>query len=130
MIETPVTTALRNLRKSAGVGLREMARRLGVSQNTYGHYENPERFKDPYLPMHMAKRFADALEPDGVPRDAILALAGAGSNEPLTTVGLDARLAGLSEDRRHKVLLYLAEQEALHALEKPQPNLDSDTEDP
>lgn len=130
MIERPVTSALRGLRKSAGVGLREMARRLGVSQNSYGHYENPERFKDPYLPMHMAKRFADALEPNGVPREAVLALAGAGSGEQLTAEGLDARIANLPEERRQKVLLYLAEQEALHALEGRQPDPDSDKEEP
>lgn len=130
MIERPVTLALRALRKSAGVGLREMARRLGVSQNTYGHYENPERFKDPYLPMHMAKRFADALEQDGIPREAILALAGAGSEERLTSEGLDARLANLSEERRQKVLQYLAEQESLHALDRPQPDPDSEAEGP
>lgn len=107
-----------------------MARRLGVSQNSYGHYENPERFKDPYLPMHMAKRFADALEPNGVPREAVLALAGAGPSEELTAEGLDARIANLSEERRQKVLQYLAEQEALHALDGPQRDPDSEAQEP
>lgn len=113
MIEKPVTQQLRELRDGAGVGIREMARRLGIAPNSYTHYENPERFKDPYLPMHQAVKFADALEPSGVPREAVLALAGA--SDQITAEALDARLSRLAPIRRQKVLQYLADQEALEA---------------
>lgn len=116
MNEKPVTQALRELREGAGVGVREMARRLGVSPNSYTHYENPERFKDPYLPMHQAERFADALAESGVPRESVLTLAGVA--DTITSEGLDSRLAKLSAARRAKVLQYLADQEILHAQEK------------
>lgn len=117
MREKPVTQALKDLRTGAGVGVREMARRLGVSPNSYTHYENPERFKDPYLPMHQAERFADALAESGVPKEAVLALAGA--RDKITSEELDSRLAKLPAERRAKVLQYLAEQEILHAQETP-----------
>ncbi|MBM3605102.1 MAG: helix-turn-helix transcriptional regulator [Alphaproteobacteria bacterium] len=113
MTDKPVTLALKELREGAKVGVREMARRLGVSPNSYTHYENPDRFKDPYLPMHMAIRFAEALAPDGVTSEAVLALAGA--SEGVTAESFDARLAKLPPSRQQQVLQYLADQEALHA---------------
>ncbi|GEK69260.1 helix-turn-helix domain-containing protein [Paracoccus denitrificans] len=125
MSDQQVTYALRALREGAKVGVREMARRLGISPNSYTHYENPNRFKDPYLPMHWAERFADALEPDGVPRDAVLALAGV-SDVP-SEESLDARLSKLPADRRQRVLQYLADQEALH--ERENPARDADTKE-
>lgn len=66
--------------------------------------------------MHWAVRFADALEINGVPREAVLELAGA--NQHPTVEGLDARIANLPADRQLKVLQYLADQEALHAQDK------------
>lgn len=122
MREKPVTQELKEIREGAGVGIREMARRLGVSPNSYTHYENPERFKDPYLPMHQAERFADALAQSGVAREAVLALAGA--LEPLNAEALDARLSRLPPSRRQKVLQYLADQEALEAQGKQEPGVD------
>lgn len=113
MDDKPVALALREIRLGARVKLREMARRLGVSVNSYSHYENPARFKDPYLPMHMAEKFADALAAEGVPRETVLRLAGA--TEQVTGNEFDARLARLSPTAREKVLQYLADQELLHA---------------
>lgn len=66
---------LKSIREAAGVGLREMARRTGMSSSTYAHYENPNRFKDDYLPLKMAHMFANALRPEGV-ADEVLKLAG------------------------------------------------------
>jgi transcriptional regulator with XRE-family HTH domain len=116
MTSKPVTHALKELREGAKVGVREMARRLGISPNSYTHYENPDRYKDPYLPMQWAIRFADALEPSGVPREAVLALAGA--PDTVTAESFEARLARLSLARQQQVRQYLADQEALHAQEQ------------
>lgn len=124
----PVALALREIRLSAHVKLREMARRLGVSVNSYSHYENPARFKDPYLPMHMAEKFADALGPEGVPRETILALAGA--REPVTGDELEARLSRLPAQSREKVLQYLADQELLHAQAQQSHASDKPEEEP
>lgn len=128
MHEKAVTQALRELREGARVGVREMARRLGVSPNSYTHYENPERFKDPYLPMHWAEKFADALEKDGVPRDAVLALAGV--TDDVSADSLDGRLARLPAPRRQNVLQYLIDQEALAAQERQEPDHDTRAAEP
>lgn len=77
MIDEPVTEALKAIRTQSGVGVREMARRLGVSPSTYAHYESPDRFKARFLPMEEAIRFADALDLKGPARDRLMALAGA-----------------------------------------------------
>lgn len=84
--------------------MREMARRLNIAPNSYTHYENPSRFKDAYLPMEWAAKFADALEVSGIDRNRVLALAGAAELAGPTTI--DARAAGLSP-RRYEVLLSL-----------------------
>lgn len=68
----------------AKVGVREMARRLGVSASTYSHYEDPRRFKDQFLPMSKAIEFADALETSGVQRGMVLSLAGAQDDSDAT----------------------------------------------
>lgn len=128
MEKTPVTKALREIREEAKVGLREMARRLGVPPNTYSHYENAERFKAPYLPMQMAINFAKALAPEGIAPERVLALAGHGDGA--TAENFDERLANLSPDRREKVLQYLADQEALHAQAELEPGRELFWEDP
>lgn len=128
MNDKPVALQLREIRLGARVKLREMARRLGVSVNSYSHYENPERFKDPYLPMHMAERFATALEPDGVSRDSVLALAGAGQS--VSGDEFEARLARLSPEGRQKVLQYLSDQELLHAQGKQSVSTGTREEEP
>ena len=61
-----VPTRLKRVRKNAGMGLRQMARALEMPPSSYGHYEDPGRFKDPYLPMEIAIRIADILEKKGV----------------------------------------------------------------
>jgi len=116
MADEQVTSALRALRKNAGVGVREMARRLGVSPNSYTHYENPDRFKEPYLPMAWAIRFADALEPSGVDRGAIIALAGADREEEASD--LEARILQLSDRRQAMLLQLLSDLEAAEAVDR------------
>lgn len=114
MIEKPVTQRLKDLRTGANVGVREMARRLGMSAPaSYTHYEDPKRFKAKYLPLEWAEKFAAALEVDGVPRESVLALAGV--SEGISGDEFEARLAKLSPSGREKVLQYLADQELLHA---------------
>lgn len=117
MDDEPVTKALRDLREEAKVGVREMARRLGMSSpSSYAHYEDPNRFKDPYLPMAWAQRFADALEPSGINRARVIALAGVVNADPSET--LDARLARLSRRRHDMVLSLLADLEAAEAADQ------------
>lgn len=104
MSDQPVTVRLKAIRVEAGVGTREMARRLGISTSTYTHYENPARFKGQYLPMEWAIRFADALEPEGVDRALVIGLAGASHSADGDTI--DDRVAKLSK-RRHEMILDL-----------------------
>lgn len=110
MSDRSVTERLRAIRTEAGVGTREMARRLGVSSSTYTHYENPSRFKGRYLPMEWAIRFADALEPEGVERQQIIALAGASRAEESESI--DSRIARLSARRGEMILQLLQDLEA------------------
>lgn len=114
MNDQPVTAALKTLRLEAGVGLREMARRLGMSSpSSYSHYEDPARFKDDYLPMAWAIRFADALEPSGMDRQRVIALAG--SDPGMGQDAVDARLARLSPHRRRMMMDLLKDLEAAEA---------------
>jgi phage repressor protein C with HTH and peptisase S24 domain/DNA-binding XRE family transcriptional regulator len=56
---------LKALRESTGLSIREIAQRIGVSASSYQHYENPERFKKPFLPYEFAWNVAQALKPEG-----------------------------------------------------------------
>jgi transcriptional regulator with XRE-family HTH domain len=113
MSEYTVTHALRELRTRAKVSLREMARQLGKSTGGYGHYEDPSRFKDPYLPMQLALEIAAILERHGVKREEVIALAGADAFADAESV--DARVSKLSPERRRRFLDYLADLEAAEA---------------
>ncbi len=70
-----VTASLKKLREAAGLSVREMARRVGMSPSGYSHYESPSRFKSDYLPMAEAINFSAALEESGIARDDVMALA-------------------------------------------------------
>jgi len=127
MQRQPVTEALKELREAAGVGVREMARELGMSSPaSYKHYEDPKRFKAPYLPMAMAQRFAEVLETHGSSKDKVLSLAGA---EPLAThddESIEARMARLSPGRQHILHALLSDLEAAEAAEKARPGKSPD----
>lgn len=56
-----VPTRLKRLRESAGLSIRALAELLGRSGSGYAHYERPDRFKDPFLPMDLAQDLARAL---------------------------------------------------------------------
>lgn len=72
MIEAPpVATQLKSIRESAGVSVREMARRLEMSPSSYKHYENPDRFKGRYLPQDLAQRMADAIKDEASALDIL-----------------------------------------------------------
>ena len=58
----PIATQLKRIRERSKVSMREMARRLGKSSSSYAHYENPERFKDKYLPYELAQQVARNLD--------------------------------------------------------------------
>lgn len=85
---TDIPRRLKQLRELAGLSVREMARRVGMSSSGYSHYENPARFKEATLPMAQAKLIAEAMHGTAVTPDAIMELAGIPStNAPITTRG-------------------------------------------
>ena len=75
-----VTSALRLLRKRAGLTIQQIAKVVGFRNgSSYQHYESPRLFKRKYLPLEVAERFADALEGRGEPpiqRSEVYSLAG------------------------------------------------------
>jgi len=75
-MDIEVTEALKKLRDRAGISVREMARRVGLSSSGYSHYESPARFKAPVLPLQEAQRFARALQPEGIGESEVMALTG------------------------------------------------------
>lgn len=58
------------------LSVRKMAAALDVPPSTYAAYEDPAKFKKPILPLDLAKRIADILEPYGIARNEVLGLAG------------------------------------------------------
>lgn len=76
---------IKDLRTRANVSVREMARRVGMSPSGWGHYEDPRRFKGPYLPVDMAELIVAALERDGIDAAEVWDLTGAQSGEPATS---------------------------------------------
>lgn len=66
---------LKEIRERGGVGVREMARRCGMSPSSYRHYESPDRFKATFLPLRQARIFASALSEEGLSEE-VMALAG------------------------------------------------------
>ena len=101
--ETPVALRLKATREAAGVGLREMARRVGKSPSSYGHYEDPERFKSRFLPLDLAQSFGSALRREGR-EEEILALAGVGNEAsilgPVQVVGSNGQHPPAMRDRK------------------------------
>lgn len=78
----PIAQKLREIRTAAGVGVREMARRMGISPSTYQHYENPKLFKNKFLPLEFAQTFSNAIgDPDAV--KSVLKLAGVDFNQSI-----------------------------------------------
>ncbi len=116
MIEEPVPLRLKRIREAARVGLRKMARELDLPHSSYGHYEDPNRFKEPFLPMDFAMRVAGVLERHGVDRSVILALAGAAVDAST----IDARLQAISARRQQMLLDLLADLEAAEAYYREQ----------
>lgn len=83
MTEKNVASELKHIRTSAGVSLRKMAEALGMAPSSYAHYENPERFKSPFLPMNIAVKISKLLQETGK-RDLaeeVIILAGAGKSD-------------------------------------------------
>jgi transcriptional regulator with XRE-family HTH domain len=80
---TEVTRRLKELRERAGLSVRAMAQRVGMSSSGYSHYETPSRFKDHYLPMAVAMQIARALDGTQVHPDEVMDLAGSTATAPL-----------------------------------------------
>ena len=117
MSEPHVPAALKAIRTRAKVGVREMARRLGMpGPSSYAHYEDPKRFKDAFLPLELTMRIADALDGTCVNRDEVLALAGSVHLPSPETI--EARMSRLSADRQRRFREYLADLEAAEAADQ------------
>jgi SOS-response transcriptional repressor LexA len=67
---------LKALRKRGGLSVRKMAAALDMAASTYAAYEDPAKFKKPIIPLDFAKKIASVLEPLGVSKNEVMALAG------------------------------------------------------
>lgn len=94
MFSNDIPHRLKALREAAGLSIRAIAHELGKSSSGYAHYENPERFKDQFLPMQLARDIARVLATRGVPADQVMALAGGRAGDALH----QDRTAGFAED--------------------------------
>lgn len=81
-----VPRRLKELRERAGIPVRTMAQRVGMSSSGYSHYETPSRFKDHYLPMTVAIQIAKAFAGTAVDPDEVMQLAGSTTVPP--SIGL------------------------------------------
>lgn len=74
----PVTARLKELRNRAApkLSVRGMATALGIPPSSYAAYEDPAKFKKLALPIDLARRIADVMEPLGIPRADVMELAG------------------------------------------------------
>ena len=72
MAET-IGRTLKALRNRAGLSSRAVAERLGMPASTYQKYE--DRYRRPYLPLHLVAKLVQALRPEGIPADEIWQLA-------------------------------------------------------
>jgi transcriptional regulator with XRE-family HTH domain len=77
MDKLPIALQLKAIREKADVSIRTMAERVGKPASSYAHYENPKNFKAEFLPLNLARSFADALRPEGF-SDDVMRLAGVG----------------------------------------------------
>lgn len=132
MTKHDLPTEIKSLREDARIGLREMARELGMSPNGYRHYEQPERFKDPYLPMDLALRMAKVFEDKGADPAPILSLAGPADAQSTHTESVAERYRRLSPKRQRLVEALLTAMEEAEAAgpENPRSATDDPREDP
>lgn len=75
--ETSPAAQVKRVRELAKLSVREMAKRIGMSPSGYGHYEDPKRFKGPYLPIDIAEAIAAAVKAQGADEAEVWALTGA-----------------------------------------------------
>ena len=59
--------------------VRALADALGMPASSYAFYEDPKKFKKPYLPMELVKSLVEPLGNHGIPASETLALAGGGT---------------------------------------------------
>lgn len=98
--ETPIALQLKKIREEAGIGVREMARRTGMSVGGYRHYETPKLFKSAYLPVEVSQKIAAAIG-DRESATKVIELSGA-------LEGLDS----IEEGQEHEGLLRIENDEA------------------
>lgn len=64
---------LKTLRNQAGLSSRAVAERVGMPASTYQKYE--DRYRRPYLPLHLVAKLVQALGREGIAADKIWELA-------------------------------------------------------
>ncbi len=94
---TPIAIMLREAREASGLSMREVARRLGVSPNTYRHYEDPDLFKGGYLPMDLAKSISEKVDHPKFAHDA-LRLAGVSERQSSLESDLEPNLVRVDNE--------------------------------
>lgn len=80
--DTDAALAVKALRERTGLSVRKMAERMRMPPSTYGHYEDPRRFKGPYLPIEVAEKMIEAVADTDVSASEVWALASP-SNAPV-----------------------------------------------
>jgi hypothetical protein len=76
-----VTNAAENLKAlreatRPKLSVRAIAGELGIAPSAYQHYEDPKKFKRPYLPMDFVRSLVPVLGGRGISEAAVLALGG------------------------------------------------------
>ena len=102
-----VTEKLRDLRARAGLSMNACAKALGFKgPSSYQRYENPDLFKDEYLPLEIVRKLAPLFAEHGVPKEELLALAGL---PDITDLALSGQEAAVPLERLGIVIKALAE---------------------
>src|SRR6202167_6438698 len=72
---SPVSRRLKEIRRRAGLSIREVADQLGMEHgSSYQHYE--DRYRKPYMPLDFVRRLIPIFETGGVGATDVYALAG------------------------------------------------------
>lgn len=109
MSDVDAPTALRKIRESAGISLREAARIVGKGNaSTYAHYEDRQRYKRSYIPVDIVEPLAAELEQRGIDPQLLWDLTGNPSRQAsasgLADVGLTKWEPSPHEDRHSRIV--------------------------
>jgi transcriptional regulator with XRE-family HTH domain len=102
-----VTEKLRNLRTRAGLSMNACAKALGFKgPSSYQRYENPDLFKDEFLPLELVRKLVPLFAENGIPKGELIALTGLSD---VTEIAQSSQEAAVPLDRLGVVVKALAE---------------------